>query len=698
MSGVVGAAIDGRLGTQVWFESTDTRARVDALLDRAVAIGFGQIRIFLMWPWIQAQSPDAFDFRLWDDVFDSAHERQLGVKATLTANSGPWWMGTGSVLHSHTMVLEEAWWPSVDAYVGACVDRYADHPALRQWIVWNEPGAPFDLDPAPIRPTDAGASWHELLERRYGTIGELNSRWRTGFTSFADVPFWEDTHHRAHRRWPWRSFGPLMMDAELRATLLEQQLGRIIARIQARDAETPLCLNPNQTLVNHAASGIRITGLSQLVDVLGASFHAPWAFGYARPEDHAPLVTAGLGLLASAGAKEVEVTEFQTGNTFYAGTHAIGADAASVAASHLQPLLAGAASVTGWCFNTRTRDFEAGEWGLLEDDDRLGPRAGAVQHVREVIAQLDALIGEWHQAQPLAAVLMSVEDHALQFCLSQVSQSRWGTDPDAGAHAAALTTIALERLGFPTELAMADQLADSGSRSLIVATHMTAWTRDVGHMLLERAARGATVIVDATSGQFDEDAALHKPWPGVLADHIGARSAGLDTARSGDPAWDVYLHGGRLGVVEGVRSRIDILDPAWSASPGLNFSDGTPIVWSRAWGGGRIVLCGASIGLSLIRGHRLAATAVLHACAGVPEGEPRPMSPDTQLEIVNGPGGQGIGVFGPPAPGRTGPIAVAVQPGRYLDLWTGRSQTVGHARLLQLDAPDGIALLVARGQ
>lgn len=108
-------------------------------MDRAAEVGFGQLRVFLMWPWIQSQSPDHWDFELFDNVFDAAAGHGIKIKATLTANSGPWWLGTGSALHSQTLTLDPAFRGAMEDYISACVERYSRHPALGQWIIWNEP-------------------------------------------------------------------------------------------------------------------------------------------------------------------------------------------------------------------------------------------------------------------------------------------------------------------------------------------------------------------------------------------------------------------------------------------------------------------------------------------------------------------------------------------------------------------------------
>jgi beta-glucosidase/6-phospho-beta-glucosidase/beta-galactosidase len=160
----------------LWLERDDKAERVKHLVRLAAEVGFGQLRVFLMWPWVQ-DHPDQSDFSLFDHAFDAAANTGVKVKATLTANSGPWWLGTPSVLHSHTPLLRDDWIRLVTAYVEKCVRRYAGHPALGQWVIWNEPY--YSLAPPrerAVRPERVRRAWAALLEETCGSVAKLNRR------------------------------------------------------------------------------------------------------------------------------------------------------------------------------------------------------------------------------------------------------------------------------------------------------------------------------------------------------------------------------------------------------------------------------------------------------------------------------------------------------------------------------------------
>lgn len=58
-------------------------------------------------------------------------------------------------------------------------------------------------------------------------------------------------------------------------------------------------------------------------------------------------------------------------------------------------------------FHTRHQDFEAGEWGLLDDGDGISERSLAVTRVREALGKLDKAMGSLRPVPPQAAVLIS---------------------------------------------------------------------------------------------------------------------------------------------------------------------------------------------------------------------------------------------------------------------------------------------------
>ncbi len=692
-----------RLGAQLWLEQDADPQRVRFLVDRAAEIGLDLLRVFLMWPWIEP-SPGKWIFDPFDAAFDAAEQRGVGIKATLTANSGPWHIGTPSLLHSTTLTLDSHQRPAMRRYLQACVSRYQRRPALEQWIIWNEPlnnvSPPNRVNPN--RSDEQRRVWVDLLRERYSDIEALNARWRTGYGSFDDVDFAEDVPHPAHRGNVWESYGPWLDDWRLRVRVLHEELEWVAGVVRELDRRTPLCVNPPDTLANHASVGYDLRDLASIPDILGASFHAPWQLTFAPKDAHAPLIVAGTTLLANAAnGKPTELTEFQIGNTYYAGRKPSGLDQSDICTTYLAPLLGGARSVTGWSLNTRDRDFEAGDWGLLDDLDAVGYRAEAVARVRAALSALDENLGHWAPVEPAALVLVSEASEAVQLVTGFAMPSLPGRAENDAVHGSALLTTELLRLGIPAAMAPASAL---GSRSgaapqLLVVSHMTAWDEAFGHELLRLVEGGTVLIIDGTSGHKDLDAGLHRPWPGVLSDRLGFRSAGLRSDPAGYPVTSFGAPAGRFPLVV---SEYAFTAPAWSAADHLRLPDhgGAPCVWSRRFGLGAVFLVAGPLGPAVVHdeGSRALARQILAMSSPI-DVPVRPLGDKMMALTVRGEGGAATGIFAPPVPARRGqPLRVGAPAGEYLDLWSGLTVRVGMSGEASMPAPDGIALLARADQ
>jgi hypothetical protein len=693
------------LGAQLWLESDATSATVETLVARAAESGLDLLRVFLVWPWVEPE-PGEWDFRIFDEAFAAAKHHRIGIKATLTANSGPWHIGTPSALHSHTLILDPSQRPAIERYVQACVQRYARHPALAQWVIWNEPFYPLPAsDEETTRTVDERRAWIGLLERRYGgDIQALNERWRTGYTEFSEALFPEEIPHPRHKGIAWLSYGPWLDEYHHRAAWLCSQLTWIADLVRRHDAKTATCINPPSVFKNHAAAGYDFPSLASVVDVMGASFHPPWNFGFTPASRHAAVMASATSfLLRIPGAERVEVTETQLGNVHYASPNPRHVTAAEVARYFLAPLFAGAESVTGWSLNTRHHDFEAGDWGLLDDDDQPSDRSRMVARISRCLVELEASIGPWQPTPPRALVLCSGDSQAVQM-LDIRASSPWeavdvvGRREDDAAHGVFRLAAALLAAGIPTAPCVLEAISGPTPRpaGLIVVSHLVAYSEDDGRRLLDLVADGATLLVDGTSGHKTPDASLHRPWPGVLATELGFRSRGLITARDGFP---VTVHGASVGRLVLALSDLEFTDAAWLPWSDARVGDqAAPLLWERSLGLGKVLIFAGALGPSLVVDPRLESLVHYIAAQATPHlvEEARPLNANAFVLRVAGTKGAALGLFGPDRSDRLGrPLSMKLAPGRYQDIWNGGALDVTSLGESVIDTPDGLAVLVA---
>ncbi|MEM8875915.1 MAG: beta-galactosidase [Planctomycetota bacterium] len=571
------------LGSQIWIEPDATAEQIDTLFAKAATSGLGMARLFLMWNWIERE-PAVWDFGIWDQAFDAAERHDIRIKATLTANSGPWHVGTPAVQHTHTGFLTDDHLAHARTYVEKCVSRFADHPALAQWVLWNEPVDEAFGGEAYL------AFWRKWLRTRYANdITALNRRWQCGFDDFAQVPYFAEVAHPAHRRSHWLVHRIGFDELACRADWLVQELRWVVEVVRAHDPSTPLCVNPTAIHANQPAMGTNLSAMTDMVDALGASFHPAWHFTFAPRHDFTALIHACVRHLTHIdGIRAVEVTELQTGNTYESSNRPCDVTPGEIVRWHLAAFAGGATSVTGWCFNARAQDFEAGDWGLLDDADEPSVRSEAVADLRQRLDRIVAKTGDWTPATPTLWIAVSNASQQRDAVREMNNTSSVaGRKVDDPAHAAAhLATIAAQ-LGVAASIAQLDViLARATKGQTVILPHVSVLTADESKALLGLVRSGVHVICDGLTGRYDRDALLHKRWPVGWTDAAGLRCVGLSTNFAHYPLVD--LADRPAGIAAASRAVVDASDE-WERSTDLRFAgDNSPVFLSRELGQGRL--------------------------------------------------------------------------------------------------------------
>lgn len=681
------------LGTQIWLRHDDPTERVWNLFEMAADTGIGNVRVFLVWPWIEHR-PDEWDFRVYDDAFKAASSNDICIKATLTANSGPWHIDTPSMLQSRTGFLTPDQRPKMRDFIHRCVERYCGHDALGQWVLWNEPNG--RVGSAGGRSEESLVHWQCWLASEYDNIETLNRQWRTGFESFEEIPFPENIPHEAHGGSSWNSWQPWIADWHARADWLVEQLEWIKERVRDVDTETSVCVNPDEAIKNRARTGYDLNAMADLVDVFGATHHPPWHHDFVDRRDTVGLVAAGVRLQGSLPAADrVEVTEVQTGNTYTSGTVPSDVTPGEIARFHLAGLAAGAESITGWCFNVRSRGNEAGEWALLDDNDEHSRRSRALQRIHHRLDRTLSETGTWSAADPRAWVVSDATAQAQEWLVNSLGNGdeKPGRATEDSAHGALLLAIELMSKGIPTAVSrLPDVPTDPDPGDLVVASHQLAWEADTAEGLLGFADAGGTLLLDGTSGRFDPETELHRPWPGGIGDRIGLRGKELESA---DGGYETRLHGTPSGEFPLVRSRNKMTDE-WKKWTTLRYTDRGPVVFERSYGDGRIVYARSPLAPAIL--HEDTVLGIRHILNRV--------APD-----INGPRpvDNGRRSFSVPVDTEHGDLTVFLRTditdstsrmrinadtaAMYHDHWADVERTPGDGGELVFEAEDGVALL-----
>jgi hypothetical protein len=685
------------LGTQIWLERTDSVEHIHHLFEEARNCGIGWVRLFLMWPWIEPEA-EQWDFTIFDYAFEAARKNDILIKATITANSGPHHIGTPSMLHSHTGFLGQEQREPMRRYISQCVERYKGHPALGQWILWNEPQGGWE------RTEETLSLWRHWLKEAYGgRLAELNRRWLTGYKSFEEIPFAENIPHPLHRGSSWNSYRPWMDDCKFRAEWLSSEMKWINDTIRESDRDTEVCVNPVPLLSNPAAWGNELDLTGEFVDIVGASYHPGWHFMFADRATFPALMVAGIRKQAAHPAvNRVEVTEVQTGNTLNSAIKPCAVTPHEIARYHLAGLAAGAESVTGWCFNIRSQDWEAGDWGLLDNQDRQSGRSRMLRKLFERLTHAYSITGRWHASAPNAWIGYDPRSQSLEWIESKMAPGLPGRMSDDGAHGTALLSTSLFNLGVNNDIVKMAYLPEKAefAGQLIILSHQLCWEREDAERLMSFVESGGRLLVDGTSGRKTYDAAMHRPWPGHLGERLGFRAKDLETRPEG---YEISLNGFKSG--KWVTSRMDAefnADAGWRQWDELRFmTDGTGCIWERSYGKGTVFVSRGLLGPSLVHEwqDRQTITYVLNRIGSHIKGVIAPASSNTDTIVIPVRVEHGTlhVVIGPDLLERKGQmLRLQVDEKPYVDLWTGvtvHSDTPGE---ISLSAEEGVALLWSR--
>ena len=584
-------------GCQLWVEPGDTPERIDRLVGNAVRSGLSRVRIFLMWTWIE-RTPGEWDFRLYDAVFEAAGWHMVGIKATLTANSGPWHIGTPGVLHSHTGFLAASQEEPMRRYIEACVRRYRKHPALAQWLLWNEPhGASRDRTELNL------ALWRTFLKKTYGgDLQKLNQRWLTGYSSFDEVLWPEEIPNPVHRSGAWLPYRAELDESRFRAWRIAQNTQWVATEVRRWDKKTELALNPIFNIENQAGGGTDLKALAAVVDRMGASYHPVFWHSQVRRQDYPAMIGAGVrALLEQSGGKPCELTEVVSGNTVVTGSRPSTVTPPEIARFYLAGLACGAQTVTGWTLNARHRDSETGEFALLDDNDGLTLRSAMLARLAQCVASAQARTGAWSAAPIDVYLPLDSASQAVEMLDSRYGDSRFGIGANDSGRGQWMLAQRLMELGMvAANVSFADLPPWSGKGGEVaIVSHVIAWEAPHAQQMLAFAKAGGTLVLDALSGRKDFDSRQHRPWPGILGEEIGLRVAELESRNDN---YTVRWGQETAGTVVLARSRLELQpDAQWRVFSPLRFElDGEPAAVERPYGKGRIVVLRFPLGPSLL--------------------------------------------------------------------------------------------------
>jgi len=369
----------------------------EADLRRMRALGMNAVKLWVQWRWSHRR-PDAFDF---DDVarlMDLAAREGLAVTLNTIFDVAPRWLydlhpdakqvdASGHVVEPYAVGHRQIGGhpgpcyshPAARAlrerFLSAAVERFARHPAMAMWDVWNEPEQSFRArHPSMATITcycgACQSAFVEWLRRKYGDVERLNAVWGRRYDAFEEAEAPRDPGTVTDFV-DWREFHMDVMAEEGRWRI------ETVRRLDPRHT-VYLHVVPNTMSVFSAVTCVDDFAMAEPCDVFAASTNV-------SPHATVQVVSAARG-------KTIYNVESHV-NYGSAARHqrVLGLD--DLRADLLPQVGMGVRGFLFWQFRAETLGLEAPAWGLVRTDGSD----------RRVTAAAEAF---WRALEPHAEALM----------------------------------------------------------------------------------------------------------------------------------------------------------------------------------------------------------------------------------------------------------------------------------------------------
>ena len=565
-----------QLGAQIWIERGQNKADIDGWFHTLAVAHMPVARIFLMWSDLE-RAPDQWDFTEYDEAFRAAEKEHVRIIATLTPNGAPpFRMGQGTQGIGVVGSSENS--AAAAAYIRKVVLHYRDSPSLDTWLLLNEPGQKPELQPLAVQ------GFSEFVKRKYPNVAVLNQSWGTNFANFGSV---QPPDHA--NKWNPR---PEIDWYDYWRTYQTARLQWLASQVRAYDMVHPLHLNPAGLIQNLAENSDDLPKWRAFLDTLGCSIHPGWHFSLLPRERY----TLGVSFIndlvrGSIQPKPYWVTELQGGNNISSASQPIDPTEDEIRQWVWTSIGAGAKRVIFWLLNSRSVGVEAGEWSLLDFQQRPSGRLRAASAIADQIARHEQFFEDATPVASHVSLLLSLQTQTLEANTARKDDP--ARDRDAQVLALLGYYRALATVGTPPNVRHIDDYEWESTESgrIVILPDVRALSEEQVARMRGFVEHGNTILLSGLTGFYDTSAGA---WAVPMRGKADQALATLTGAR----LKEVFLvHGKQALQVEGTKqplpyhlwkSSLEIV--AGSGTRALSTADGDIYATERTLSGGGHVL------------------------------------------------------------------------------------------------------------
>jgi len=510
-------------GAQYYRAPTPDKSYWEGDLRRMAESGFNAVKFWAQWRWAH-RSPGEFYFDDLDELMDISARQGLSVTFNTIFDVAPAWLyeahcdcvmvdASGRRLEPRVVGCRQ-----IGGYPGPClnhpearhsrmrflkavVERYADHPAMGMWDVWNEPeSCLFTREPNQENLLcyceNCRRGFLGWLETRYGSIESLNRVWGRCYRCWDEVELPRDVGAFIDMI-DWREFNcaSLTREAELRIRVVKEN-----------DTAHPVYLHPVPNTLEYLNG---ITGpddfrITEQCDCLAGT-----------------IISVPCGALQAVAPGRDRVTYNVECHLRAGSTSMFPRDLCldDVVSSFVPQIGLGIRGFLFWQYRGETLGGEAPAWGLLDVDGTPGLTHQTVTEFWRLLKPFASRLMTARPETAEVAVWRSTANEIFHWCMHGNL-----TELKEGLHGyTRLLYSKNTRLSYVDDAMLTDGLGHTVK--LLVMPNAYMLSQPVADAVAKWVSSGGTLLCEAHTGGYDRTTGRHSTtMPGLgLAEAFGLR-------------------------------------------------------------------------------------------------------------------------------------------------------------------------------
>lgn len=455
------------IGAQVFIEPGQTAEQVDAWYKEMEDAGMTVCRIRMFQQYMQ-KDDGTWDFTLFDCAFDAAQRHHVKVYATLFPTTERTDIGGWKFPHDNAQQASFA------NFIRNAVTHYRNHPALKGWVLINEPGT----DGKKIVSDVVDSAWKDWQKHHPDNLVGND-----GFPNLT-VPRHEQflyEYTADYLRW-------------------------IADEVKKYDTKHDIHVNPANVFGNIGEYDWQ--SWQKFLTSLGGSAHPTWHYcAFTRPQFTLAMTIESEILKSGAGSLPWFMTEIQGGNNTWSGVRCMCPTPQEIAQWLWTVIGTEGKGAIFWMLNPRSSGIEAGEWALLDFQNKPSERMKMASNVANCIKDNEKIFAKARQQMSSIDIVYSKESFWAEQLTSKKEDSLEVRRPLAIFKSVAACYQALAGCGIQAGICQLDNYdfskKDYTGRTIILSNQISL--PHYARQKLERfVSLGGNLIVEGLTAFFDE--------------------------------------------------------------------------------------------------------------------------------------------------------------------------------------------------